>query len=39
MILAAAYSMYVPLPITPFIVLGVMLIASLAVFLWTTRKR
>jgi hypothetical protein len=28
----------VKLPATPFLVLGVILIASLAVFLWMTRK-
>jgi hypothetical protein len=29
----------VVLPISPFLVLGVILIASLAVFLWITRSR
>jgi hypothetical protein len=38
MVVAAYYSDRVSLPVSPFIVLGVILVASLAVFLWTTRK-
>ena len=29
----------VPLPFLPFVVLGVIFVASLGVFLWITRKR
>jgi len=34
----AVNEIQVPLPVTPFVVLGAMFVASLAVFLWITRK-
>ena len=39
MIVAEAHTYAVQLPVTPFIVLGVIFVVSLAVFLWITRSK